>query len=132
MVRVGYHIYYLAAHEGCGCGFEWDSREQLKELQEWEKEWKTFSEELRNEVNWSPSDERREYETRKKVAEDLASFLKSLLERTNDLEIGVFMHGDLEKGPRSVRSVTPDDLAQGRPDVFPVEGVFYRVTTEKA
>ncbi len=32
------HIYYLAAHEGCGCGFEWDSREQSKELEVWEKE----------------------------------------------------------------------------------------------
>ena len=126
------NVYYLASHEGCGCGFEWDSREQLKDVQEWETEWDTLSEELRNEIDWSRSDERREYENRKNVAEDLASLLKSVLERTNDLELRVFMRGEWDKIPTSVRSVTPDELAQGRPDVFPVEGVLYRVTKEKA
>ena len=101
-------------------------------MQEWETKWNTFSEELWNEINWSPSDERREYETRRNVAEDLASLLKSILERTNDLELRVFMRGEWDKVSTSVRSVTPDELAQGRPDVFPVEGVLYRVTKEKA
>jgi hypothetical protein len=122
------HVYHLTAHQGCGCGFEWDSREQLQQLEEWENAWKTFSEGLRKEINWSPSHERREYENRKKVAEDLAILLKSLLERTKDVELGVFIHGDWRKGPTLVRSITSDKLAQGRPDVFPVEGVLYRVT----
>lgn len=126
------NVYYLASHEGCGCGFEWNSRDQLRELAQWEKEWRTLSQELRNEINWSPSDERQDYENRKKVAKDLANLLKSLLERTNELELGVFMHGGWEKKPTSVRSVNPEELAQGRPEVFPVEGLFYRVTNQRA
>ena len=121
------YVYYLASHEGCGCGFEWDAREGMRELEECAQEWETMSEELKEAIGWSPSDERRWYEARKKAAEDLATFLKRLLKETHELELGVFQSGDWDKELATECPMTPDELAQGQPNLFPVEGILYKV-----
>lgn len=44
------NVYYIASHEGCGCGFEWDVEDKDEDPALYEQMWETMSEELKEEV----------------------------------------------------------------------------------
>jgi len=103
------HIYYLASHERCGCGFEWDADRDETEIAEWDKEWETLSAELREEIRWSPSDAREKYRVRRQDSEDLVRLLKQILEETDEVEIYVCTDPEYVK-PTSRAVMSPDKV----------------------
>lgn len=130
------YVYYLASHEKCGCGFEWDAQRDEKEIEEWSKEWETLSDELKKEIRWSPSDELENYKKRKQSSEDLVDLLKQLLQNTDELEVIVFMDCGQFKEPTSVIIMASDEIIQGRFALYPEdensgERILYKIKKEE-
>lgn len=120
------NVYYIASHEDCGCGFEWDAEDKDEDPDLYELEWLAMSETLKEEVGWRPDDQRKWVAARQKTAQDLEDLLTCILQRTDEVEIGVFNDAEFQ-APSSHRLVAPTDLSRGRPDVFPIVGTLYTV-----
>jgi negative regulator of genetic competence, sporulation and motility len=129
------YVYYLASHEGCGCGFEFDEKKQLKELEEWSRKWENLSPEMKETIKWSPADEYEDYSRRKKCCEDLVSLIRQLLTTTDELELYSAPDSYHTLKPTTTKTITPDDIMiDGRFDLFPEndnERIFYKVKSEK-
>lgn len=130
------YVYYLCSDQGCGCGFEFDDKAQLKELEEWSREWENLSPEMKEVIKWSPSDEFEDYSRGKKCCEDLVNLIRQLLNNTDELELyAVLQDPDHTLKPTTIKTITPDDIMiDGRFDLFPEnrsERILYKVKSEK-
>ena len=129
------YVYYLASHEGCGCGFEFDEEKQLKELDEWSREWEKLSPEMKETIKWSPADEFEDYSRRKKCCEDLVNLIRQLLSTTDELELYTALDPYHTLTPTTTKTITPDDIMiDGRFDLFPEddnERILYKVKSAK-
>jgi len=122
-----HNVYYLASHEDCGCGFEWDAKSENEYPEAWEKEWETLSDCERAVIGWTPEDQRKWFGARQRTAQDLEELLTRLLRHTDEVEIGVFDDPECQGAWSARRVVTPSDLSRGQPNMFPVVGVLYKV-----
>lgn len=128
------YVYYLWSDEGCGCGFEFDDKKELKELEEWSREWENLSPEMKEEIGWSPSREFEDYSRGKKCCDDLVNLIRQLLNSTDELELYAALDPYHTIKPTTTRNITPDDIMiDGRFDLFPKnesERILYRVRSK--
>jgi hypothetical protein len=129
------YVYYLCSDEGCGCGFEFDDKKELKELEEWSREWENLSPEMKEVIKWSPSDQFEDYSRGKKCCDDLVNLIRQLLINTDELEIyAVLQDPDHTLKPTTTKTITPDDIMiDGRFDLFPEddgERIMYNVRSK--
>ena len=115
------YVYYLASHEKCGCGFDWDAERDEKEIAEYADEWKNLPEGTKKELNWTPAQDRAAYEARRQNADSLVVVLRSVLEESEEAEIYAMTDGDESGPPTSRKTTTPDDIIGKRFGLFPDE-----------
>ncbi|HBC88136.1 MAG TPA: hypothetical protein DCZ94_14395 [Lentisphaeria bacterium] len=80
------NIYYVGSHEGCGCGFIYDENNP--------------------EYQSDPID----LETRKKNVMELVNILKSLLNKSDQIELFICYEGRQGDKPLNQRKLSPDQL----------------------
>ena len=85
----------------------------------------------REEIGWTPEDQRNWCGARQRTAQDLEDLLTHLLQQTDEAEIGVFDDPECQGAWSSHRVVMPSELSRGQPDMFPGVGVRYTVVAHR-
>lgn len=130
------NVYYLASHEDCSCGFEWNAEDDKDpwdneddgDRDARETELQAMSDEMIEEMRET---HRKWVAARQRTAQDLEALLMRQLQQTDDVEIGVFDDPECQGAWSSQRVVVPSEICRGQPDVFPVVGVRYKVVAHR-